>query len=110
VRGVVTSLPDNVKIDYTLCDQNGEAYRADEVGFMLCRLSEYFADPSDYMAPADCWGDVGAASGPLFINMIISASEKGYAKGPYTLLWASSEGGERTAALFRAGIKEGRIF
>ncbi len=109
VKGAVSVLPENIKVDYTICDQNGEAYRADEFGFMLVRLSKYFTDPSDYMAPADCWGDVGAASGPLFVNLITSASEKGYAKGSHTLLWASSEGGERTAVLFRAGIKEGRV-
>jgi len=108
VKGVVSGLPENTKIDHTICDQNGEAYRADEFGFMICRLSKYFTDPSDFMAPADCWGDVGAASGPLFINLITSASEKHYAKGPHTLLWASSEGGERTAVLFQTGIKEGR--
>jgi len=108
VKGVVSGLPENTKIDYTICDQNGEAYRADEFGFMLARLSKYFADPSDYMAPADCWGDVGAASGPLFVNLITSAFEKRYAKGSYTLLWTSSEGGERTAVLFWTGIEEGR--
>jgi len=109
VQGLLSALPENTKIDYTICDQNGEAYRADEFGFMLARLSKYFADSSDYMAPADCWGDVGAASGPLFVNLIVAASEKGYAKGVHTLLWTSSEGGERTAVLFRAGIEEGGI-
>lgn len=109
VAGVVTELPENSKIDYTICDQNGEAYRSAEFGFMLCRLSEYFSDPSDYMAPADCWGDIGAASGPLFINLINAAAEKGYSKGPYTLLWASSEGGERSAALLRADSKVGNV-
>ena len=108
VKGAVSGLPENTKIDYTICDQNGEAYRADEFGFMLARLSKYFTDPSDYMAPADCWGDVGAASGLLFVNLITAASEKHYAKGPYTLLWTSSEGGERTAAIFRTGNEEGR--
>lgn len=109
VRGVVTALPENVKIDFTICDQNGDAYRADEFGFMLCRLSEYFTDSSDYMAPADCWGDVGAASGLLFVNLVIAASEKGYSKGPHTLLWASSEGGERSAALIRTVLDKGRV-
>lgn len=109
VRGVVAQLPENVKIDYTICDQNGEAYRADEFGFMLCRLSDYFIDPSDYMAPADCWGDVGAASFPLFLNQVIAAGEKRYAKGECTLLWGSSEGGERGAGLVWAGVREGRI-
>ncbi len=106
VRNCLKKLPPDCRIDYTICDQNGEAYRADEFGFMLARLSEYFVDSSDYMAPADCWGDVGAASGPLFINLIIFAAEKGYAKGPHTLLWTSSEGGERTAAILEADMKE----
>jgi len=111
VRNTIKVLPEDCQIDFTICDQNGEAYRADEFGFMLCRLSEYFVEPSDYMAPADCWGDVGAASGPLFANLVVSSAQKDYAKGPYTLLWTSSEGGERTAAIFRTDtdINEGRM-
>jgi 3-oxoacyl-[acyl-carrier-protein] synthase-1 len=108
VRNTIQALPEEGRIDYTICDQNGEAYRADEFGFMLCRLSEYFVEPSDYMAPADCWGDVGAASGPLFTNLVISATEKGYSDGQYTLMWTSSEGGERTAAIFRTDLKDGK--
>lgn len=73
------------KIDATLCDQNGEAYRADEFGFMLARTSEGFVNPADFEAPADCWGDVGAASGPLFVVLAAMAAKKGYAKGPRTL-------------------------
>ncbi|MEW6290754.1 MAG: beta-ketoacyl synthase N-terminal-like domain-containing protein [Thermodesulfobacteriota bacterium] len=106
VKNCLQELPADFRIDYTICDQNGEAYRADEFGFMLARLSERFVDPSDYLAPADCWGDVGAASGPLFINSVIAAAEKGYAKGPHTLLWTSSEGGERSAAIIYAEIRE----
>lgn len=106
VRNCVKQLPTEFRIAYTICDQNGEAYRADEFGFMLARLSEYFVDSSDYMAPADCWGDVGAASGPLFINLVIAAAEKGYAKGTHTLLWTSSEAGDRTAAVFMAEVQE----
>lgn len=109
VKGAVSALPEKIKIDYTICDQNGEAYRADEFGFMLCRLSKYFADPSDYMAPADCWGDVGAASFILFVNQVIAAGEKGYAKGECTLLWGSSEGGERAAGLVLAGVEKSRV-
>lgn len=105
VRNAVEKLPTDTQIDYTVCDQNGEAYRADEFGFMLARLSENFVDPSDFMAPADCWGDVGAASGPLFLNLILSSAEKGHAKGCHTLAWTSSEGGERTAAILRSNVE-----
>ena len=102
VSSAVQLLPDEVRINQTYCDQNGEAYRADEYGFMLARLSEYFIDPSDYIAPADCWGDVGAASGPLFINLLCAAAEKGYSIGSCSLLWASSEGGDRAATVVMA--------
>jgi len=99
-------LPDGVKINQTYCDQNGEAYRADEFGFMLARLSKYFVDPSEYVAPADCWGDVGAASGVLFVQLVCGAAEKGYCIGDISLLWGSSEGGERGATLVRTNGNE----
>jgi 3-oxoacyl-[acyl-carrier-protein] synthase-1 len=102
VREVFQALPEGVKVNQTYCDQNGEAYRADEFGFMLARLSEYFVDPSEYVAPADCWGDVGAASGVLFVGLVCAAAEKGYCFGEVSLLWTSSEGGERSAAVLVA--------
>ena len=92
-------------IDDTICDLNGEAYRADEFGFMLARTAERFVDSSEFTTPADCWGDVGAASGPLFVLLAGAAAMKGYANGPLTLVWTSSEGGERAAALFHAGVQ-----
>ena len=100
VQRVLGFMPEGAKVDTILCDQNGEAYRADEFGFTLARTAERFVDPSDFGAPADCWGDVGAASGPLFVVLAAMAAKKGYAKGPRTLLWTSSEGGERSAVLF----------
>ncbi|CAK8712889.1 hypothetical protein GMJAKD_02155 [Candidatus Electrothrix aarhusensis] len=107
VRNCVTALPSDCRVDNIICDQNGESYRADEHGFMLARLSEYFTDSSGYMAPADCWGDVGAASGPLFVNQLAWATEKGYNKGSHSLVWAGSEGGERTAAIFENDLNSG---
>jgi 3-oxoacyl-[acyl-carrier-protein] synthase-1 len=103
VHDVLQSLaPSDTRIDHTICDLNGEAYRADEFGFMLARTSQRFVNASDFTAPADCWGDVGAASGPLFVLLACAAAMKGYSKGPVTLLLTSSEGGDRAAALFLA--------
>ena len=87
-------------INNTICDINGERYRGEEWGFVCLRLSEYFDDPTDYLAPADCWGDMGAASGPLFAMLVHQAVEQGYAKGLRTMLWASSEHGDRGVAVF----------
>jgi 3-oxoacyl-[acyl-carrier-protein] synthase-1 len=110
IRRVLQDLPRSQdRVDGIICDMNGEEYRAIEFGFASVRVSERFVDIADFLAPADCWGDVGAASGPLFLNLAVSAWHKGYAKGPYALLWTSSESGERTALILaRVDNKHGR--
>lgn len=102
VKSVLQTLPSADLIHQTFCDMNGERYRADELAFTICRTSRRFVDASVVQTPADCWGDVGAASGPLFIALATAAQTKHYAQGTNTLLWASSDTGERTAALLTA--------
>ena len=81
------------------CDMNGEPYRADEYAFLVTRTREHFGAPSEFVSPADCWGDVGAASAPLLIALACVAGTKRYSKGSTALVWASSVNGERGAAL-----------
>jgi 3-oxoacyl-[acyl-carrier-protein] synthase-1 len=95
-------LPSGEKIDHTICDMTGDPYRGNEYGFAMLRTTGCFAEDSDFDTPADCWGDVGAASGPLFAILTAFAALKGYAPGPLTFLWTSSDGGQRAAALLRA--------
>lgn len=99
MRQVLSALPRDKKISRTICDLNGERYRADEYGFALSRLGEYFGNPADFTAPADCWGDTGAASGILYANLAIASGLRSYAEGPLALLWTSSDTGERSAAI-----------
>ncbi|SHN10915.1 beta-ketoacyl synthase N-terminal-like domain-containing protein [Rhizobacter sp. OV335] len=89
------------RIDRVVCDMNGERYRGNEYGFAVLKASKLFRDAAAFEAPADCWGDVGAASGPLYVGLVAAAEERGYAKGPLSLVWASSEGGRRAAAVLR---------
>lgn len=98
-RGVLQALPPNTKVTDVYCDMNGEPYRADEYGFTCLRTQELFESASDFVAPADCWGDVSAASGSLFLALATIAGRKSYAKGDCAFAWASSENGERAAAL-----------
>ena len=91
------------KVDFMIWDMNGEPNRADEFGYTLVRRSNRFTDASNFWTPADCWGDVGAASGPLFVILALAAELRGYSKGPHTLVWTSSDGGERSAAVVRTG-------
>lgn len=95
------SLPQGERMDRIICDMNGERYRGNEYGFAVLKASRLFKDAAAFEAPADCWGDVGAASGPLYIGLIAAAEERGYARGPLSLIWASSEGGRRAAAVLR---------
>lgn len=101
-RGALRVLAPGEQIQMIYCDLNGEPYRADEYGFTALRTREHLLAAADFVAPADCWGDVGAAGGPLHIALATIAHCKRYGKGPLTMVWASSESGERGAAIVRA--------
>jgi 3-oxoacyl-[acyl-carrier-protein] synthase-1 len=103
-RAALSELTPAARIDNVFCDMNGEAYRADEYGFTCLRTKERFREATDFFAPADCWGDVGAAGAPLHMLLAVAACRKGYAKGALSMVWGSSEGGERAAAVVRAPV------
>jgi 3-oxoacyl-[acyl-carrier-protein] synthase-1 len=84
-------------ITFTYCDLNGERFRNEEFAFAQLRTQEAFVDANNYLSPADCWGDVGAASGPLYVALAAASKQRGYAKGAFPLLWAGSDGGYRSA-------------
>lgn len=102
IRTALSSLAPDEQVHNVFCDLNGETYRADEYGFTALRTKERFRAATDFVAPADCWGDVGAAGGPLHIALAVISHGKRYGKGPVSLAWASSESGERGAALIHA--------
>jgi 3-oxoacyl-[acyl-carrier-protein] synthase I len=97
----LAGVPPTIKADHLYCDMNGEPYRADEFGFAMVRAGGLLRDPSAFTAPADCWGDVGAASGPLFLVLADAAARKGYAPKPVLAAFTSSESGERCGFLAR---------
>lgn len=94
-------LEEGQTVDRILCDMNGERYRGNEYGFAVLKCNDMFDDAAIFETPADCWGDVGAATGPLCAGLAIEGHQRGYAKGPLTLAWASSEGGRRAAVILR---------
>jgi 3-oxoacyl-[acyl-carrier-protein] synthase-1 len=105
-RSALAALPAGAKITDVYCDLNGEPYRADEYGFTAVRTRDCFEADTDFAAPADCWGDVGAAGGVLHAMLACVAGYKGYARGSLALAWASAETGERAAALLSVQRKE----
>jgi len=98
VKKAVSGLrPPGQAISDILCDLNTERYRGEEWGFVCLRLAQFFEDPTTYLSPSDRWGDMGAASVPLFGMLACDAAQKGYSTGSRALLWASSENGLRGA-------------
>jgi 3-oxoacyl-[acyl-carrier-protein] synthase-1 len=96
-----TVAPGQPKVDRILCDMNGERYRGAEYGFAAIKNPGIFHNAAMFETPADCWGDVGAAAGPLMVCLAAEAEARNYSKGQHTLIWASSEQGLRAAALLR---------
>lgn len=91
--------PADRQVDDLYGDMNGERYRAAEFAFTALRFGERLRSASDYVAAADTWGDVGAASVPLNTACAVMAGLKSYSAGPWALVWASSDGHDRGAAL-----------
>jgi 3-oxoacyl-[acyl-carrier-protein] synthase-1 len=106
VKKAMASFPASGTIDEVICDINGERYRNEEWGFVCLRSWQHFVDPSAFRSPADTWGDMGAASGPLFAMLACQAAARGYTRGPRTMLWASSEGGMRAVAVLELNPKD----
>src|SRR3989338_1343747 len=83
IRAVSTTMsalrPPHDRGNAIYCDINGERYRGEEWGFVCLKLAHYFDDPTGYWSPADCWGDMGAATGGLLLVLATQAAQRGYA-------------------------------
>jgi 3-oxoacyl-[acyl-carrier-protein] synthase-1 len=87
--------------DAVYCDINGERYRSEEWGFFALRGFQALRSLA-YLAPCDCWGDVGAAFGALATVLASHAFRRGYAAGPRALVMAGSERGLRGAVFLQS--------
>lgn len=86
-------------VDDIYCDLNGESYRAQEWGLAILRTHPWLRDPAGHIAPADRWGDLGAATGTALSMLPIEAWQRGYDRGPLVLLFAGSDSGRRAAVV-----------
>jgi 3-oxoacyl-[acyl-carrier-protein] synthase I len=77
---------------------NGESFGAKEWGVARLRHRDMFTPLSELQHPADCYGDLGAATGALLMALAVTALERGDRNGP-SLVWASSDGPDRACAV-----------
>jgi 3-oxoacyl-[acyl-carrier-protein] synthase-1 len=83
--------------DVVLCDLNGESYRATEWSYAMARTFRDGQAVPPLVHPADCLGDVGAATGGVLLALAAAAMKKGLAPWKTALVWCSSDNGERAA-------------
>lgn len=77
---------------------NGERYWARELGVARVRNASSFSDATQIEHPSECFGDLGAAQGPVMAALAAHALAHGYRPGP-ALVYASSDHGSRGAVL-----------
>lgn len=75
---------------------NGESHWAKEWGVGFIRNRAAFLPEHGMHHPADCFGDAGAACGPLMTGLAALGLRDGYRRGP-CLVYCSSDDGPRVA-------------
>jgi 3-oxoacyl-[acyl-carrier-protein] synthase-1 len=80
-----------------LTDLNGERWRFLE--WALASSPALLGLPPDWRLwhPADCFGDVGAATGAVHLCLAARAFERGYAVGDGVIIFNAAETGERAS-------------
>lgn len=75
---------------------NGESHWGKEWGVSFLRLRDRFLPDHGMHHPADCYGDPGAAAGPLLVGLAAHGIAGGYRRSP-ALVYGSSDRGARAA-------------
>ena len=89
-----------------LCSMNGEPGHVKEWGVSQLRNSASFEDDLDLYHPAECYGDIGAATAVTLLSLSVIGITKGYYLGPL-LLWCASDYEQRGAVVI-SKTKESR--
>lgn len=95
---LLAEAPPPAPVACTYASFNGERYWAREFSVARIRNAAHFADTMQMEHPAECCGDLGAAHGPLLAALAAHGLAGGYRPAP-CLIYASSDHGERAAAL-----------
>lgn len=92
------ALMETTSVNTVMGDLNGEFFRAKEWGLTEVRCLGASDEIRQLIHPADCYGDIGAASAGALINLANCYLEKGLS-GPSILCFSSDDFGARGAVL-----------
>ncbi|MCC6418739.1 MAG: hypothetical protein IT429_10930 [Gemmataceae bacterium] len=86
------------RVGLVVGDLNGDAARGMDWGYALPRQErEFRLGDLPLWLPAQSFGEMGAAAGPLAVCLAARALERGYAPAPAVLIWLASDNGSRAA-------------
>jgi 3-oxoacyl-[acyl-carrier-protein] synthase-1 len=77
---------------------NGESHWAKEWGVGYLRNRSIFDESHAMHHPADCYGELGAACGPVLVGLAATGIARGYRRAP-ALVYGSSDDGARCAVV-----------
>jgi 3-oxoacyl-[acyl-carrier-protein] synthase-1 len=100
-------LPQAVRADTTWCDLNGEPWRADEWMYAYLRTGKRHASPLRLRHPADCLGDVGAATGAMLLVLAALDLAHRRTNARSALVFAASDTTPQRAAAVLVSPQEG---
>ena len=86
-----------------LCSMNGESFGSKEWGVATLRNTAALDETLRTEHPAECFGDTGAAIGPILVGLAALGMEQGYLPGP-CLVWCASETEHRAAVCVTIGV------
>jgi 3-oxoacyl-[acyl-carrier-protein] synthase I len=89
-------------LDYRITDCNGEQYLFKEAALAMTRTLRVRKELFDIWHPADCIGEVGAATLPAAFGVALAAARKNYAPGLGALCHFSADDGTRLAVVLAA--------
>lgn len=101
VRQLLDQAPDLQPLREVYSSMNGESHWAKEWGVTFLRNKDAFDPATGIHHPADCYGDTGAASGPLLAGLAALGMLQNFRRSP-ALIYCSSDFGERSAAAIAA--------
>jgi 3-oxoacyl-[acyl-carrier-protein] synthase-1 len=81
---------------------NGEHHWGREWAVAYMRQRAQFDEAHEFHHPADAYGDIGAAAGPMLVALTVIGQRKRYRRSP-ALVYCSSDDGPRSALVVHQG-------
>jgi 3-oxoacyl-[acyl-carrier-protein] synthase I len=100
IRSAVSDAAASLPVSHVYSSMNGESHWAKEWGVAFLRSRKAFDEQHSMAHPADCYGEIGAASGPMMVALSALGIDGGRLPGT-TLVYASSDRGARAAVLLQ---------